>query len=89
MTSMQTMINASEFKATCLELFDRVASGELERVVITKRGRVVGILHPPEPESTPESVFGALRGSVHIAADTDLTAPLDVAFDAEQGLLHR
>ncbi len=89
MTSMQTVINASEFKATCLELFDRVASGEIERVVITKRGRVVGVLHPPEPAPTPEGVFGCMRGSVLLSAEVDLTAPLDVAFDAERGLLHR
>ncbi len=84
------MISASEFKATCLELLDRVAAGELERVVITKRGRVVGMLQPPERPAAPESVFGCMRGSVVIPAELDLTEPVaDEAFDAERGLLHR
>jgi prevent-host-death family protein len=41
---MQTM-SASEFKATCLEVLDRVARTG-ERVTITKRGRAVAQLVP-------------------------------------------
>ncbi len=85
------MISATEFKAKCLDIFDRVAAGELERVVITKRGRVVGILVPPE-QAEPESTFGSMRGSVVISADCDLTAPTGFdaeSGDAESGLLHR
>lgn len=86
---MDTIVSASEFKAKCLDMFDRVAAGELDRVVITKRGRVVGVLVPPE-QAEPENVFGCMRGSVVIPADCDLTAPTGVdMFDAEGGLLHR
>lgn len=86
---MDTTVNASEFKAKCLDIFDRVAAGEFDRVVITKRGRVVGVLVPPE-QIEPESVFGCMRGSVVVPGDCDLTAPTGVdGFDAESGLLHR
>ena len=86
---MDTTVSASEFKAKCLDIFDRVAAGELDRVVITKRGRVVGVLVPPE-QMTPASIFGCMRGSVVVPSDCDLTAPTGLdGFDAESGRLHR
>ncbi|MBV8457099.1 MAG: type II toxin-antitoxin system prevent-host-death family antitoxin, partial [Acetobacteraceae bacterium] len=33
-------------KAKCLEVLDRVAAGSVDRVVITKRGKPVGVLTP-------------------------------------------
>lgn len=87
---MQLEISASAFKATCLEIFDRVAAGDLEQVVITKRGRVVGVLHPPAKPAASDDPFGHLRGSVVVAPGVDLTAPLELdPFDAESGRLHR
>ena len=87
---MDTQISASSFKATCLEIFDRVASGELEQVTITKRGRVVGVLQPPPKPASAADLFGCMRGSVTVAPEVDLAAPLDLdPFDAERGLLHR
>ena len=85
---MQT-VSATEFKATCLELFDQVSSGAIDAVAITKRGRVVGVLRPPEPATTPASVFGCMRDSTVMPADLDLTAPITPEFDAARGLLHR
>jgi antitoxin (DNA-binding transcriptional repressor) of toxin-antitoxin stability system len=35
------IVSASEFKAKCLDILDRVGRRELERVVITKRGVAV------------------------------------------------
>ena len=88
---MDATLTASEFKAKCLEIFDRVASGELEHVVVTKRGRVVGILHPPEkaiPDA--ESLLGCMHGSVSIPADWDPSEPsCTELFDAERVILHR
>jgi prevent-host-death family protein len=55
-------IAAGEFKATCLELMDRVCESGTEYVV-TKHGRPVAKLVPYEsPERKP--LFGALKGSV-------------------------
>ena len=82
-------ITASDFKATCLDLLDRVSSGELDHVVVSKRGKIVGVLNGPPAEPAPEGVFGCMAGSVVMADDIDLTAPVSDAFDAAGGTLHR
>ena len=84
-------ISATEFKATCLQVLDRVQSGEFSRVEVTKRGRVVAVLSPPPATmALAKTLHGALRGRVAIPEGFDLTAPtLDEPSDAEQGLLHR
>jgi antitoxin (DNA-binding transcriptional repressor) of toxin-antitoxin stability system len=89
MPATQT-INASEFKAHCLEILDRLADHRLDRVTITKRGRVVGVLLPPDNTSDAvRQLHGFLRGSVVVPADIDLTAPVvDEPFTAEDGALH-
>ena len=82
-------ISASEFKAKCLNILDRLAGRQLDRVVITKRGRPVGILLPPETGIT-DDLYGSMQGSVIIPNGFDLTEPvLDEPFDAEAGLLHQ
>ena len=60
-------INASEFKARCLAILDRVADTG-EPVVILKRGKPVAQLVPPMPSNTvyPQQ---ALVGSVEIHGD--------------------
>ncbi len=83
-------VNATEFKAKCLDMLDRVGSGEWESVAITKRGKVVAMLVPPTPALPgAEGLHGFLRGSVTVGADVDLTAPVsDDGFLAEDGALH-
>ena len=82
-------ISASEFKAKCLDILDRVAGHELDRVVITKRGRTVGVLLPPDTAAV-QDLYGSMRGSVVIPAGLDLTEPvLDEPFDATGGISHR
>ena len=71
-------ISASAFKAKCLNILDRLANHELDRVIITKRGKTVGVLSPPQTDAIPE-IYGSMRGSVIIPE----------GFDAEQGILHR
>jgi prevent-host-death family protein len=87
--NMQT-ISASEFKARCLELLDRLADRTLERVTITRRGRVVGVLLPPESHADPvRRVHGFMRGSVTIPPGIDLTEPASLdLFTAEEGTFH-
>ena len=84
-------IGAAEFKARCLEILDRLSTRKLSRVTITKRGRPVAVLLPPEDaQDAVRQIHGFLRGSVIIPAGTDLTAPsLDEPFDAAEGRLHR
>jgi prevent-host-death family protein len=84
-------ISATEFKAKCLDILDRVRRREWDRVVVTKRGVAVGVLVPPPVDATEvERLPGLLRGSVIIPPGVHLTAPVaDEPFDAEQGALHR
>jgi prevent-host-death family protein len=83
-------ISATELKATCLQVLDRVQSGEWPRVEVTKRGRVVGVLTtPPKGLDQAKALHGALCGRVAIPEGFDLTAPtLDEPFTAEPGAPH-
>jgi prevent-host-death family protein len=85
------IVSASEFKAKCLEILDRVSRRELDRVVITKRGTAVAVLVPPPAAAAEvEKLHGFLRGSVVIPAGADLTAPVaDEEFAARNGQMHR
>lgn len=85
------IVSASEFKAKCLEILDRIRSREWERVVVTKRGVPVAVLLPPPAEATAiERLHGFLRGSVVVPPEVDLTAPIaDEAFAADDGAIHR
>ena len=79
-TGSMTAMAASEFKAKCLDLMDRVGRREMEALSITKHGRVVAML---------AERHGFMRHSVVGAADIDLTAPsLDEDFAAAEGHLH-
>lgn len=82
--------SATEFKAKCLEILDRLAARKLTRVTITKRGKVVALLTPPEaPETVVGQLHGFLRGSVIAPPDFDFTAPvLDEPLSADSGDLH-
>jgi antitoxin (DNA-binding transcriptional repressor) of toxin-antitoxin stability system len=83
-------ISASHFKARCLEIFDRLADRTLERVTITKRGRVVGVLLPPDSEADAvRRLHGFMRGTVVVPPEIDLTEPVSTeAFAAEDGHPH-
>jgi prevent-host-death family protein len=84
-------IAASEFKAKCLGLMDRLAARKLNRIVVTKRGRPVAVLTPPPTrEEIADGLFGCLKGRMVAPADFDFTAPvLDEPLDAAEGRLHR
>jgi hypothetical protein len=57
-------ITASEFKAKCLDLFDQLAARKLNRLYITKRGRIVAIVTPPDNTEELSDLHGFMRGSV-------------------------
>ena len=88
--SASKTISATEFKATCLDLLDRLNQGEWDRVEVTKRGRVVAILTaPPTQAEAVAGLHGFMRGSVVMPEGVDLTAPiLDEPFVAASGLPH-
>ena len=69
-------ISASEFKAKCLRLLDQVAETG-ETIVVTKRGKPVARVLPPEP---PRS----LKGSVtYLVSPEELIKPLPEHWNAE------
>jgi len=76
----EVVITATEFKAKCLELLDRVKSGAVKKVVITKRGEEVGLLTAPKPDVEepwdPKSMYGSMKGSFFIDPSIDLTKPI-------------
>jgi len=84
-------ISASEFQVSCLDILDRLDTGELDRLVVTKHGRPVAIVTAPlEGRNVRRSPHGIMRGSVVIPEGVDLTEPADdEPFDAAGGRLHR
>ena len=76
-------IAVSAFKPRSLALIERVASGKVARLVLTKRGRPVAALVPVQAH--PVELWGALRDLMEPVADTDLTAPVEETWAAEHG----
>ena len=66
------IVPATKFKATCLELMDRVAE-KRETYVITKRGKPVAKLVPADPPSR-KSVFGCMADQTEFVGDLDQPA---------------
>ena len=89
MANIQT-VNATEFKAKCLEILDRLGAREVDQVIVTKRGRPVGVLTPPpSADQAVRDIHGFMRGSAVVAPDFDLTEPVSTeAFIADSGDLH-
>jgi len=69
-------ISASEFKAKCLKLLDRVARTR-QPLTVTKRGKPVARV-VPLTVTDPRS----LRGSLKI--NGDIVAPIDVEWEANR-----
>lgn len=84
---MGKMIGAAEFKAHCLRILDEVERTG-EPVTITKRGRVVGELHPPAKRKGKGVAFGFLKHPDY-RYDADPESPAyDGPWNAELGILY-
>ncbi len=83
-------ISASEFKAKCLDILNQLSARKVTRVTITKHGRPVAVLTPPdEANESVRQLYGFMKGTVVGLDDVDLTEPvLDERFSAEDGILH-
>jgi len=77
---MTRTISAGEFKATCLDLLDRVAETGLN-VVITKRGRPVARVMPMV--NKPRRLVGAMKDEIEIRGD--IISPLLLRWNAPGG----
>ena len=84
------IVNATEFKAKCLEILDRLGAHEVDQVVVTKRGKPVAVLTPPPTDNAAvRDIHGFMRGAAVVAPDFDLTEPVNAEhFVAEAGNLH-
>lgn len=71
-------VSANEFKAKCLALLDEVAQTGIP-LTITKRGKAIAKLVPLNTTLTPN-----LRGSVRYKRESDVLAPVDDVWGAEQ-----
>ena len=80
---MGMVVSVTEFKARCLEFFEQLGRGEIDRIDVTKRGRAIGVVHPPR--TSRESIeigLESMRYSAQVLdADLDLTA--SIAWDQE------
>lgn len=81
-------LSVTDFKAHCLELFDRLTKGTLDCIEVTRRGKVVAIVKPPvAQEKEAQAVHGCMKGMALIASGVDLTEPvLDESLEAAEGL---
>ena len=76
--SSTEVVSASELKARCAEVIDRVAS-DRRPVTVTKRGKPVARIVPIETEEM-KSLVGYARGRLKVTGD--LLEPLDVEWEA-------
>ncbi|MGH7388149.1 MAG: type II toxin-antitoxin system Phd/YefM family antitoxin [Candidatus Rokuibacteriota bacterium] len=74
---MKTM-PAGEFKARCLRVMEEVRKYRAP-VVITKKGRAVAKLVPPDAPAT--DVFGCMAGTARIVGDVEAPVVAAAAWD--------
>ena len=74
---MADFIQAGKFKARCLKLMDKVHRTK-KKIIITKRNKPIAQLVPIEEEDG--SLFGRMRGTIHVTGD--IVAPIDEDWDA-------
>jgi antitoxin (DNA-binding transcriptional repressor) of toxin-antitoxin stability system len=88
MTMKAQVLTVTDFKARCLELFDRLTNGSLDCIEVTRRGKVVAIIKPPAAaEDEARSVHGSMKGMALVAPGFDLTQPiLDDDLEVAEGL---
>jgi prevent-host-death family protein len=75
-TMVMKEITATQFKAKCLALLDEVQAGG--EIVVTKRGKPVARVLPPEE---PPSLIGS---ATQLVGDDELIAPIGVEWEAER-----
>lgn len=64
-------VAVSEFKAKCTRMFRDVEELR-ETIEVTRRGKVIAIIQPPETGKTdPAEFLGCLQGTVSFAPDWD------------------
>ncbi len=83
---MAKVIGAAEFKTHALRLLDEVARTG-ESITITKRGRIVAVVNPPEQPVKRKFEFGFLKNPGYRPDPTPDEPAYDKPWNAELGLL--
>lgn len=79
-------IDEADFQAACPGLVDRLGEDGLDRIEMTRAGRVVAVVTAPggtAPSADLLDLYGFLRGSVTMPLGFDLTTPVLESFLAE------
>jgi antitoxin (DNA-binding transcriptional repressor) of toxin-antitoxin stability system len=90
--TMTMFVSVTAFKARCLELFDRLQTGEIDSISVTRRGKIVAVVESPETKNAEaaRAVHGSMADQTIIPVGLDLTAPIfSGSIDAEDGVIHR
>lgn len=71
-------LNVSLFKAQSLRLMDDLASGKLDRIVVTKRGKPLAVVVPSlaEPSDEIPGAYGSMKGRSRQLSPEPLTDPI-------------
>ena len=78
----ERVITATEFKAKCLSLLERLEPGG---IVVTKRGRAVARVLPMASGAN-EHLIGSMKGKIKVKGDLLTTG---LTWNAESGYPHR
>jgi len=74
MAAADVILNVTEFKANCLQLFKRLQSGKIKRITVTRRGTPVASISSPSRTGKKkkfEDIYGCMRGTIQLAPDYD------------------
>ena len=80
-------IQASEFKAKCLDHLRQLETGKLRKVTVVRRGKPVAVVQSAEAARKPlKDSFGFMKDTLHLAPDYDpfeqvIDGPSDPFFD--------
>ncbi|MGE0714198.1 MAG: type II toxin-antitoxin system Phd/YefM family antitoxin [Alphaproteobacteria bacterium] len=77
----ETSIGVTAFKSQCLALIDEVARGKTGRIVLTRHDRPVAAIVPVANDE--RDLWGAMRGTVAVAPETDLTKGVGESWEAD------
>jgi antitoxin (DNA-binding transcriptional repressor) of toxin-antitoxin stability system len=81
----ESTIGVTAFKAQCLGLIDDVAQGKTDRIVLLKHNRPIAAVVPVNDEARETfDLWGAMRGTVTVAPGVDLTESTGEIWEAEQ-----
>ena len=81
----ESAIGVTAFKAQCLGLIDDVAQGKTDRIVLLKHNRPIAAVVPVSDNARePFDLWGAMRGTVTVAPGVDLMESTGEIWEAEQ-----